>query len=266
MKPKVTGVAETFLIPLWARAVETKRSGGIIKDPKSVEIMDAIDYDFNRFEGAKMSQVGVSIRTMLLDNATKVFIEKHPHAVMVNIGAGLDTRFSRVDNGKILWYDLDLPESIEVRRQFFSDTDRCKMIAKSVFDFTWIDDIKSQSRPILFLAEGIFMYFDEHEVQQLLSMLHKSFTGSQMLFETLSVLASKNTKRHDVVNTTSAVFKWGVDHATDVEKLTHGIRVLNQWSFFKNLQKGQGNLMMKMICGIPVIEKKMSSRIFHLQL
>jgi O-methyltransferase involved in polyketide biosynthesis len=45
----------------------------------------------------------LAIRTEILDNATKVFIKNHPQTAIINIGCGLDTRFSRLDNGKIHW-------------------------------------------------------------------------------------------------------------------------------------------------------------------
>ena len=105
MKHNLKGVSKTLLIPLWARAIETKHPNPIIKDEKAVEIMENIEYDFSQFDERKMPQVSIAIRTELLDNATKVFIENHPQAVIINIGCGLDTRFSRLDNGKIHWYE-----------------------------------------------------------------------------------------------------------------------------------------------------------------
>lgn len=264
MQPKVTGVAETFLIPLWARAVETKRPGGIISDPLAVNMMNKIDYDFTKFEKATMSQVGVSIRTMLLDNAVKNFIKKNPDCIIVNIGAGLDTRFSRVDNGKITWYDLDLPESIAVRSAFFTDSERCKMISKSVFDYSWVSLIDT-NRPLAFVAEGLLMYFEENQIIELFNMMEKHFPGSELFFETLSRTAAKNTDKHDVVNVTTAVFKWGIDSAADIQALNHHIQVLNEWNFFDHLQKGQGTLAMRLLCRIPLVKNKFSSRIFHVK-
>lgn len=262
---KLTGVAETFLIPLWARAVETKRPGGIIKDEKAVEIMNSIDYDFRKFEKAGMSQIGVSVRTMILDNAVKAFILKHPDAVIVNIGAGLDTRFTRVDNGKIRWYDLDLPESIAVRQQFFCDTERCRMLPKSVFDYTWLKDIYITKEPVLVIAEGIFMYFEEAEIKELLGQIKRAFPASEILFESISVWASKNTKRHDSVNTTGAVFKWGADSGADIEAMDIGIKVLDERNFFDYIQKGQGNAFIRIMSRIPNVKKNFSGRIFHVK-
>jgi len=43
----IKGVSETAIYPLWARALETKEKDPIIKDYKSLEILENIDYDFS---------------------------------------------------------------------------------------------------------------------------------------------------------------------------------------------------------------------------
>jgi O-methyltransferase involved in polyketide biosynthesis len=168
MKQNLEGVSETLLIPLWARAVETKNPHPIIKDEKAREMMTQIEYDFSKFDKEWPTQISVAVRTEILDNATRAFINKHPHAVVINLGCGLDTRFSRLDDGKIRWYDLDLPEPMHIRKQFFEETDRYKMIAKSVFDYSWIDDVRLDNS-VLIIAEGLLMYLNENEVKELIN-------------------------------------------------------------------------------------------------
>ncbi len=137
-KIKLTGIPKTLLIPLRARYLETKKKNGIIHDPKTVEIWDRIEYDFTEKENdvSVGSQIGVSIRTEILDEAVQEFLKKEPHGVVVNLGCGLDTRFYRIDNGSVSWYDLDVPEAIDLRRKFFDETDRFRFISKSVTDFS----------------------------------------------------------------------------------------------------------------------------------
>lgn len=102
-------VQETLLIPLWARAVELQQADPIICDPKSAEILEAIDYDFDKFATANNSQIGTCLRGMILDNWVRTYLKQHPQGSVVEIGAGLNTRFERVDNGEVRWFDLDLP-------------------------------------------------------------------------------------------------------------------------------------------------------------
>ena len=135
MKQNLTGVPETLLIPLWMRAAETNRMHPIMEDHKAVEMVSRIEYDFTVFEKSRLSQTGVSIRTRILDDAVKYFIMHNCNPVVINLGAGLDTRCERLPLVKGTWYDLDLPEVIDLRRRFFSETGQYRMIPKSLFDF-----------------------------------------------------------------------------------------------------------------------------------
>ena len=181
---KLTGVPETLLVALYLRAVETRRADGIIKDEKAVEMIQSIEYDFARFNKAWASQVGVAVRTEILDEATTAFIRQYPDASVVNMGAGLCTRFNRVDNGRITWYELDLPEAIEMRRRFFTETDRHRFIEGSITDFDWMEQIRGVgNQPVLFIGEGLFMYFEERDVKDVFIEMADHFPGAELLFE-----------------------------------------------------------------------------------
>lgn len=124
-------VQETMLIPLVIKANETLRQKARIRDEKAVEIMKQLQMDTEKYDKF-MSHEGVVARTIMFDQALKQFLEKYPEAVCVNLGCGLDARFYRVDNGRILWYDIDLPDAMTVRKQFFTESDRVHQIAGSI--------------------------------------------------------------------------------------------------------------------------------------
>ena len=111
-------VAETLLYPLISRYVETKKENGVIKDPKSIEIIEALDYDVKNTKLFPISQLGACLRTIIFDEAVLDFIGKNPDSVIVNLDCGLGTNFPRVDNNQILWFDFDLPETIKIRKNF----------------------------------------------------------------------------------------------------------------------------------------------------
>ncbi|RBQ24502.1 hypothetical protein ALNOE001_01570 [Candidatus Methanobinarius endosymbioticus] len=138
MKTKLNDISETMLIPLYSRSCETRKIDGMIQDPKAIEMVSNIDHDFSKLENSKTTQLGVSCRTLILDEQTKKFIKENPDGVCISVGCGLDTRFECVNNGKITWYDLDLPEVIDIRKQFFDNNDQQKMISESIFDESWI--------------------------------------------------------------------------------------------------------------------------------
>ncbi len=265
MEENLKGVPETLLIPLWARVVEAKQSNPIIKDDKSVGIMGEIEYDFSKFDNEWPTQISVVVRTELLDNATKNFIQKYPEAVIINIGCGLDTRFSRLDNGKILWYDLDLPESIRIRRRFFEETDRYKMIAKSVFDYSWIDEIVN-TEPVLIIAEGILMYFTEEEVKDLINKLVTSFPDAEMLLETIPFsLVNQSIKQEIIKNQyqIDAQFQWGIKIGKEIEKLNNEIKFIEDWHYFDYHRDRWKSI--RWLSLIPTFKNRFGNRIVHVK-
>lgn len=233
MKQNLKGVSETLLIPLWARATETKHPYPIIKDVKAVEMMDKIEYDFSNKEWpTHVIQTAIAVRTEILDNIINYFISRYSDAVIINIGCGLDTRFSRLDNGRIYWYDLDLPEPIRIRKQFFEETDRYKMIAKSVFDYSWTDEINASNKPVLIIAEGILMFFTEQEIKDLINNLITMFKGAEMLFEIIPPLLAKQIKKYDTKFQKTAPFQWGIENGKEMEKLNDMIEFIAEWNYF----------------------------------
>ena len=217
-KVELGTVQETLLIPLWARAVEANRTEPILCDMKAAEMVAAIDYDFNKFAKGKASQVGCCLRASILDDWVREFLWEHPGGTVIEIGAGLDTRFERLDNGEMLWFDLDLPDVIALRRRFFAETERRRFISRSVLTTEWLPVVaESGPGPFLFVAEGVFMYFEERQVKGLLAMLADHFPGSLIAFDAMSPLMVRMQKRHDTVNETSARFRWGLSDIKDLE-------------------------------------------------
>ncbi|NJO07613.1 MAG: class I SAM-dependent methyltransferase [Chloroflexaceae bacterium] len=122
-------VPETLLLPLYNRAVESQRPDAIIRDEQAVELVQRLDYDFSRFGRGHASH---PIRARVMDDILHSFLARHPDAVVINLGAGLDTQFFRVGNASVRWYEIDLPESIALRRQFFTENERYQFVAGSV--------------------------------------------------------------------------------------------------------------------------------------
>ena len=69
MKSKIdiTGVSETMLQTLYARAKETNSQNAKIKDDMAMEIVSKLDYDFSKADQDKAMSYGVIARTIVLD-------------------------------------------------------------------------------------------------------------------------------------------------------------------------------------------------------
>ncbi len=179
------GVGETLLLPLWGRARDYEEEYSILNDKKAFDILNQIDYDFSEMdeEWGPMQNISLSIRALNLDNLVKEFIISHPRATVVCLGSGLETNFYRIDNGMIKWYDLDLPEVIKLRKQILPEPNRVVYLSRSLNDYNWFDEIETPVDGLIFIACGVFMYFQEKKLRKLFSKLSYKFPGSEIVFD-----------------------------------------------------------------------------------
>ena len=184
----LSGVSESSLLTLYIRAMELQRSDAMIIDEKAVALATQMRLDFSRVKQIRMTELLNTMRiifTCEMDRYARDFLSRHLQAVVVHIGCGLDLRFERVDNGQVEWYDLDLPEVIGMRLQLFGDEgDRHHLLGSSVLEEGWLEAVKvHSSRPFLFLAETVFVYFTEAQVKSLLLTLRDHFPGAELVFD-----------------------------------------------------------------------------------
>jgi O-methyltransferase involved in polyketide biosynthesis len=233
----LSGVAETLLIPLYNRAMESQRPDAVMKDDKAVEIVAQMSYDFDQIEKIRMHEANKVARIMLtreIDRYTRDFLGRYPEAVVVHIGCGLDTRFERVDNGQVEWYDLDLQDVIGLRRKFIGDEEeRYHLLACSVFDETWLEAVKVHSqRPFLFLAENVFVYFMEAQVKSLVLRLRDHFPGAELVFDGWTPLFVWFGNLQLSSSKYGGLLHWGFWRSQAIEDWGEGIHMLSQWGFF----------------------------------
>lgn len=241
MELKLGDVQTTALIPLAVKANETLRKNARIKDQKAVEIIKALNIDSQQYDKF-LSHEGVIARTIMLDRQLKAIIKKNPDTVVVNVGAGFDDRFSRMDNGRIQWFDLDLPDAIAARRKAFSEHERVTMIPGSALEDGWCEQVKkaltdSRSKPV-FIAEGLFMYLTLDQIRTFLEVLKNNFPdGGILIAEQNCKMMQKNEKHHDTVKNTNAHFMSGTDSGQEIADLTDGIQLVEEHSFNEEMKK-----------------------------
>jgi O-methyltransferase involved in polyketide biosynthesis len=139
-------IQQTLFIPLTARARENAKKRPLVRDPKAAEILASVDFDLAKYGRGQGAFITV-LRTAIFDSWVSDFLAEHPAGTVIEIGTGLNTRFERVDNGQVHWIDLDLPDTIELRRKFFADTERRRMIAASVLEEAWLPAVQDTPPP-----------------------------------------------------------------------------------------------------------------------
>jgi O-methyltransferase involved in polyketide biosynthesis len=234
----LNAVEETLLIPLWHRAQVSIKYPSLFRDPKAVDLVEAIDYDFSVIDARFSPEFRLTgaARARQCDNAIQVYIVDHPRASVINLGAGLDTTFYRVDNGLIEWYDLDLPNVIAVRKQLIPETDRMHFIAKSLLDMSWCDDLTDIDNGVFVVASAVLAYFDEAQVKTFFSALADRLPGAEMVFSVYSQhevsLINRSLQR---VGMTRSAMKWALKDANDLTRWDNRITVFDQFSCFRGI-------------------------------
>ena len=230
---------ETLLITLFAKAQAGNR---LFFDPKAKEILDQVDYDFSSLKVPEKTVVLVCQRAKKIDAVTRTFLGEMDNVLVLHLGCGLDTRFWRLDDGKVIWYDLDMPEVIDLRQHFFSPNERYQTIATSVTDLGWVRKVKATGKAVIVVAEGLLMYLDESDVKKLVLRLREAFPGCRLIADVFSKLAARSATKHRSLQHTGASLGWGIDDPCEVETWGEGIRLIEEWYFSQDPGLGKLNL------------------------
>ncbi len=199
MKEKVTiekgTVQETLMLPLYGRYMANQRYPQLFKDVAAKKIIDRIDYNIGKADMGKGPQIVYGMRQDISAKSAIRFLERYPDAIVVNIGCGLDTIFSHIDNGKCRFVNIDFPEVIEFREKLFDSNDRITDLGTNANDLSWMERIGYEEGDNVFLMScGVLMYFQREEVKKLIDGIGKRFPGAVFCFdyENARMLARSN--------------------------------------------------------------------------
>jgi methyltransferase (TIGR00027 family) len=235
IKPDLSGVPATMLITLYIRAMESQRPDALVKDERAEALVRQLDQETLGKTAALTEDTGrlvLILKSRDFDRFAQDFLSRHPDAVVVHIGCGLDTRFERVAerNGGVEWYDLDLPDVIELRRKLVGgEGARHHFLACSVLDSAWLSEIGAhRPRPVLLLAEGVFMYFTEAQVKSLVLTLRDHFPGAELVFDAYSPFLKWTHNLRVTRKRIGAHLHWALKYPRVLERWSDGIRLLDE--------------------------------------
>ena len=245
-------VNATALLMLYARAMESCSEDPILKDEQAERIVSQIDPllagSGDRFLSMLYNReiepslvVHAALRARKYDQYALEFLSRHPDSVIANLGCGMDTRYQRIDDGEMTFFDLDLPAMVRFKRRVLQESERYRMIADSVLETGWMEQVgEFVTGPALFLVEGLLMYLEPHQVTSLVLKLQDRFPGSELVCEVanrrwiggiLGSLAASKMQRQLKLGK-GAQFKSGLESPDEMEGWHAGIQYLEQWSYF----------------------------------
>lgn len=216
----LSGVPATMLWTLHNRACESRRPDTYLRDPDCVRVYESIDHDFEGSFGRPRGSH--PMRSRIVDDLLRPWLSRHPGGTVVELGAGLETQFQRCDDGRVQWRCVDVPEAIAVRERFLPSTDRCRHLACSALDLSWLDAI-DPSRGVFVTAQGLLMYLDEPSVRGLFVAVVMRLPGVEIVFDTIPPWLSRRSLQGPAQARPfqAPPMPWGVARS-DIEPLLRG--------------------------------------------
>ena len=229
-KLQLTGVPRTMVLTTRARADEDRRARGLFRDRHAREWSDRLPWDpeLDTFYSAK-TQAGWAIRADHFDRAVRRHIAASKQPLVIELGAGLSSRYYRLQSDNLYWINLDLPEVNEIRTQLDRETDNYRFIGTSVLEYDWMDRLpRRRSEDMMIIAEGLLMYLEPETVAQLIAQMRAQFPGATFMFDIVGVSYKRSAKRLEALG---APLQWFV---RDLEEITRmGVEIVEARSLFQ---------------------------------
>jgi len=227
----LTGVSETALLTLNGRAHQARHPKAILDDPMAIRLVDAIDFDFDKF-GRKGQEM--ALRSLAFDRAALEYLSEHPSATVVALAEGLQTSFWRLSSAlpdaEFRWITVDFPEVIELRRRLLPSSPRITNLPQSALDYAWTDEVDA-SNGIFITAEGLLMYLQPEEAMGLIATCANRFPGGQMIFDLPPVLvkrfAPKGIRSSRTYRVPPMPFSLSASQLADLANTVPGIRAVH---------------------------------------
>ena len=227
--PVFTPMEETLFLTLCGRALDSRSPRPILADTLADEIVGKLDYDVGRFRLSASPILNIALRAKKLDQVARNFIARHPDAVGLDLGAGLDTRIFRVaPPSTVDWYDVDFPEVITARQQLLPDRVNAHGIGADLTDPNWLDAIPGD-RPAVIVADGLLAFLTSDDMIGLLNRLIDHFPGGEVAFNGYSRFAIWAAKHyHGTKSVAGLIRSPGFDDPHEPERWNPRLQLVNE--------------------------------------
>ena len=237
--PDFSNVEDTLFVPMLGRIYASEKFPDILKDEKALELKSKLPANLKGQDTqTQYTLMASAVRSTNMDRYIKDFIKREPEGIIVQLGCGLETTFFRNDNGKNIWYEVDLPAVIDYRRELLGESERDRVLACDAFSEDWIKMIRNihKDAPVLVTASGIFYYFKEDMVLDLFKKLTK-YGHVEIVFDTVNHTGMKQMSKYmKQVGHEDASMYFYVDNAEDVVAKTGG-KVLKEEPYYAHTDK-----------------------------
>jgi O-methyltransferase involved in polyketide biosynthesis len=244
----INAVSETAFLTLQCHAMDAMSASPILNDKSADRILSFLKDMLSESNSPlhkklidnkvrKSLVTHIALRARQYDAYIKAYLDRFPDAAVINIGCGLDNRFERIDNGRIRFFDLDLPDIMHIKSMLFREKPGYTQLSQSVFELDWIDRIDAAH--VMLVAEGVFMYCKEQDLKNLFRALQNKLNNPEIVFEVVNSKWLKGWRKKAMEVKLNkqlhfgkgAMFTFGIPDSNAIESWNPGYRFMDDWSF-----------------------------------
>ncbi|OZS44505.1 class I SAM-dependent methyltransferase [Photobacterium sanguinicancri] len=167
-----------LLQPLWLRSRESMDDNGLIYDPVAAAACSQCHLVPDCLSGnVTERQLLHATLTLQCDKVVLQFLRRNPNGYVINVGAGLDTRFYRLDNGRCRWFELDTDENLLWRERLFHKSERYTMRTGSVTELSWLKALPAMNNvPVLLMCDQALLQCNNSQLAQFIQRIGCHFS------------------------------------------------------------------------------------------
>jgi O-methyltransferase involved in polyketide biosynthesis len=180
--PAFTPIENTLFLTLCGRALDSRSPRPILGDAMADEIVRKLGYDCDQFRLSASPIINIAHRAKKLDEVARAFLDRHPEGVGLDLGAGLDTRMSRIAVPPTAdWYDVDFAPVISARQCLIPERVNAHGVGTDLTDPTWLRVVPTD-RPAVIVADGLLAFLAPQDMIALLDRLLDHFPFGEVAF------------------------------------------------------------------------------------
>lgn len=174
----------SVLTPLLHRAQDSLQERPLLGDALAAETVRRISGEHRAPGPPRPGAVLAVGRTRRLDEWCSRFLALHPQATVLHLGCGLDDRLHRLlPPPRVLWYDVDLPEVVDLRRRLLPQRAGTRLVGTDVTAHGWLEGVPVTEEPLLVVAEGLLHRLTGAEVTALLRRITGRWDRGELVFD-----------------------------------------------------------------------------------
>jgi O-methyltransferase involved in polyketide biosynthesis len=237
------GVSATMLVTLAAKALVATDAPEIhYPHRRSQEILRQLEIDPRSFNLNPSEVRAVVLRSQWFGQTVRQFLDRHPDGLCINLGCGLDTSFEdleSVGDGRFMWLDVDLPDVIAIRRRFFAESARRRIIAGDITDARLFASIPwDDGRPAIVVAEGVLFFLQREQVESLFRAQADAADARranlEVAFDYASPFGAWIVTRRPAHRQLGTTFQWTVHNPIELRRVDPRLEVVEDSNVFLN--------------------------------